>query len=104
MIKFLDSYPAYLNIVWVVIGALVIGLVVYLLRKYIPGLKGEEAPAKDEKEVAEENVKAKLGSLEEEKIDEDEEDIIEDQKAKDSSLEEEKMIEEEEKIEHIDGE
>lgn len=49
MIKFLDSYPAYLNIVWVVIGALVIGLVVYLLRKYIPGLKGEEAPAKDEK-------------------------------------------------------
>ncbi len=75
MINLLDSYPAYLNIVWVVIGALVIGLVVYLLRKYIPGLKGEEAPQKDEKEVAEENVKAKLGNLEEERIKEEEENI-----------------------------
>lgn len=75
MIKFLDSYPAYLNIVWVVIGALVIGLVVYLLRKYIPGLKGEEQPQKDDKEVAEENLKAKLGSLEDEKVEDEDEDL-----------------------------
>lgn len=73
MIKFLDSYPAYLNIVWVVIGALAIGLIVFLLRKYIPGLKGEEEPAKDDKQTAEENLKAKLGTLEENK-DSDEED------------------------------
>lgn len=74
MIKFLDSYPAYLNIVWVVIGALAIGLIVFLLRKYIPGLKGEEEPVKDDKQTAEENLKAKLGTLEEENKDSDEED------------------------------
>lgn len=54
-----------LSIVWIALGAAGIALLVFLLRKYIPGLSGDDKKQTDE-EIANENVSNKLSSLEEE--------------------------------------
>lgn len=46
-----------------IVGA--IALVVFLLRKFVPGLRGTDKKQSD-KEIAEENINNKLSSLEEE--------------------------------------
>lgn len=55
--------------------AVVIAVIVYALRRFIPGLKGEEIP-EDPEEIARENINRLVVSVENEK-DEDEDDIIE---------------------------
>lgn len=55
--------------------AVVIAVIVYALRRFIPGLKGEEIP-EDPEEIARENINRLVVSVEDEK-DEDEDDIIE---------------------------
>ena len=54
-----------LYVVWVLLGALALGLIVFLLRKFIPGLKGEDVE-EDEQKVAEDNVKRKIVEYKEE--------------------------------------
>ena len=65
------------SILWIAVGAGVIALIVFLLRKYVPGLKGEDK-VQTEEEIASENVTNKLSSIEEEekikKATEDEDD------------------------------
>ena len=60
-----------LNVVWILLGALGLGLIVFLLRKFIPGLKGEDT-IEDEKKVAEDNVKRRIVEYKEEEKDEEE--------------------------------
>lgn len=55
--------------------AVVIAVIVYALRRFIPGLKGEEIP-EDPEEIARENINRLVVSVENEK-DEDQDDIIE---------------------------
>jgi ammonia channel protein AmtB len=59
----------YISIIWIALGACVIALIVFLLRKFVPGLKGDEKEEinQDDKEIASENVQARLSSLEDEK-------------------------------------
>ena len=64
-------YNEALNIVWIILGVLAICLVVFLLRKFIPGLKGEDV-TEDEQKVAEDNVKRKTVEFKEEEKDEEE--------------------------------
>ena len=54
-----------LSMVWIALGAGAIALAVFLLRKYIPGLAGEDK-TQTEEEIANENISSKLSSLEEE--------------------------------------
>lgn len=65
----LEYNPAF-NILWILLGAIGIGLVVFLLRKFVPGLKGDDTHEDDQK-IAEENVKRKIVEFKEE--DEEEE-------------------------------
>ena len=65
-------YNEALNIVWILIGVLVICLIVFLLRKFVPGLQGEEIE-EDEKKIAEENIKRKIVEFKENENDENEE-------------------------------
>lgn len=60
-----------LNVVWILLGAIGLGLIVFLLRKFIPGLKGEDT-IEDEKKVAEDNVKRRIVEYKEEEKDEEE--------------------------------
>ena len=53
------------SMLYVALGAGVIALIVFLLRKYVPGLSGEDKKQTEE-EIAEENISNKLSSLEEE--------------------------------------
>ena len=53
------------SMIYIALGAGAIALIVFLLRKYVPGLSGEEK-VQTEEEIAEENVSNKLSSLEEE--------------------------------------
>ena len=53
------------SMLYVALGAAGIALIVFLLRKFVPGLSGEDKKQTDE-EIANENVKNKLSSLEEE--------------------------------------
>lgn len=61
-----------LYVVWILLGALALGLIVFLLRKFIPGLKGEDVE-EDEQKVAEDNVKRKIVEYKEEEQEKDEE-------------------------------
>lgn len=54
-----------LSMVWIALGAGGIALAVFLLRKYVPGLAGEDKKQTEE-EIANENISSKLSSLEEE--------------------------------------
>ena len=54
-----------LSIVWIALGAAGIAFFVFILRKYVPGLKGEDK-VQTEEEIASENVSNKLSSIEEE--------------------------------------
>lgn len=54
-----------LSMVWIALGAGAIALAVFLLRKYIPGLAGDDK-TQTEEEIANENISSKLSSLEEE--------------------------------------
>lgn len=54
-----------LSILWIALGAAGIALLVFILRKYVPGLKGEDK-VQTEEEIASENVSNKLSSIEEE--------------------------------------
>lgn len=54
-----------LSILWIALGAAGIALLVFILRKYVPGLKGEDKEQTEE-EIASENVSNKLSSIEEE--------------------------------------
>lgn len=66
-----------LSMLWIALGAAGIALVVFLLRKFVPGLKGEDK-VQTEEEIASENISNKLSSIEEEekikKANEDEDD------------------------------
>ena len=53
------------SMLYVALGAGAIALIVFLLRKYVPGLSGEDKKQTEE-EIAEENISNKLSSLEEE--------------------------------------
>ena len=53
------------SILWIAVGAGVIALIVFLLRKFVPGLQSEDKNQTEE-EIAEENISNKLSSLEEE--------------------------------------
>lgn len=53
------------SILYVALGAGAIALIVFLLRKFVPGLSGEDKKQTEE-EIAEENISNKLSSLEEE--------------------------------------
>lgn len=53
------------SMIWIALGAAGIALIVFLLRKYVPGLKGEDK-VQTEEEIASENVSNKLSSIEEE--------------------------------------
>ena len=56
------------SMLYVALGAGAIALIVFLLRKYVPGLSGEDKKQTEE-EIAEENISNKLSSLaEEEKV------------------------------------
>lgn len=68
--RLLEANPG-LNVVWILLGALGLGLIVFLLRKFIPGLKGEDT-IEDEKKVAEDNVKRRIVEYKEEEKDEEE--------------------------------
>ena len=61
-----------LYVIWILLGALALGLIVFLLRKFIPGLKGEDVE-EDEQKVAEDNVKRKIVEYKEEEQEKDEE-------------------------------
>lgn len=63
MINILADFD--LSILWIALGAGGIALLVFLLRKYVPGLSGEDKKQTEE-EIASENVTNKLSSLEEE--------------------------------------
>lgn len=63
MINFLADFD--FSMIYIALGAAGIALVVFLLRKYVPGLSGEDK-VQTEEEIAEENVSNKLSSLEEE--------------------------------------
>ena len=54
-----------LSMLWIALGAGAIALAVFLLRKYVPGLAGEDK-TQTEEEIANENISNKLSSLEEE--------------------------------------
>ena len=66
--RLLEANPG-LNVVWILLGAIGLGLIVFLLRKFIPGLKGEDT-IEDEKKVAEDNVKRRIVEYKEEEKDE----------------------------------
>ena len=68
--RLLEANPG-LNVVWFLLGAIGLGLIVFLLRKFIPGLKGEDT-IEDEKKVAEDNVKRRIVEYKEEEKDEEE--------------------------------
>ena len=68
--RLLEANPG-LNVVWILLGAIGLGLIVFLLRKFIPGLKGEDT-IEDEKKVAEDNVKRSIVEYKEEEKDEEE--------------------------------
>ncbi len=68
--RLLEANPG-LNVVWILLGAIGLGLIVFLLRKFIPGLKGEDT-IEDEKKVAEDNVKRRIVEYKEEEKDEEE--------------------------------
>ena len=53
------------SMLYVALGAGAIALIVFLLRKYVPGLSGEDKKQTEE-QIAEENISNKLSSLEEE--------------------------------------
>ena len=53
------------SMLYVALGAGAIALIVFLLRKYVPGLSGEDKKQTEE-EIAEENISNKLSTLEEE--------------------------------------
>ena len=53
------------SMLYVALGAGAIALIVFLLRKFVPGLSGEDKKQTEE-EIAEENISNKLSSLEEE--------------------------------------
>ena len=63
MINILADFD--LSILWIALGAAGIALLVFLLRKYVPGLKGEDKEQTEE-EIASENISNKLSSIEEE--------------------------------------
>ena len=60
-------YNPALNIVWILLGVLGICLIVFLLRKFIPGIKGDDQTPLDENKQAEENLKNRLVDVKEEK-------------------------------------
>ena len=66
-----------LSMLWIALGAAGIAFVVFFLRKFVPGLKGEDK-VQTEEEIASENISNKLSSIEEEekikKANEDEDD------------------------------
>lgn len=68
--RLLEANPG-LNVVWILLGAIGLGVIVFLLRKFIPGLKGEDT-IEDEKKVAEDNVKRRIVEYKEEEKDEEE--------------------------------
>ena len=75
MIKFLGDFDY--TMIYIALAFDAIALIVFLLRKFVPGLSGEDKKQTEE-EIAEENVSNKLSSLEEEEkikkaIEEDEE-------------------------------
>ena len=63
MINILADFD--LSILWIALGAAGIALLVFILRKYVPGLKGEDKEQTEE-EIASENISNKLSSIEEE--------------------------------------
>lgn len=63
MINILAEYD--LSMLWIALGAAGIALIVFLLRKFVPGLVGEDK-SQTEEEIASENVSSKLSSIEEE--------------------------------------
>lgn len=53
------------SMLYIALGAVVIALIVFLLRKFVPGLVGEDK-TQTEEEIAEDNINSKLSSIEEE--------------------------------------
>jgi hypothetical protein len=53
------------TMIWIALGFGAIALIVFLLRKFVPGLQSEDKNQTEE-EIAEENISNKLSSLEEE--------------------------------------
>lgn len=65
--------PPYAYVLLIAGGAGLIALIVFLLRKFVPGLGSNDQVA-DEKTIAEENVQSRIMTLEEENPLEEDED------------------------------
>lgn len=65
------NYNPALNSLWIVLGALGIALIVFLIRRFVPGIKGEDIK-EDEEDIAKRNVSNRVVEFKPDANEEDE--------------------------------
>ena len=66
------NYNPAFNSLWIILGALGIALIVFLIRKFVPGIKGEDIK-EDEEDIAKRNVSNRVVEFKQEEKDEEDE-------------------------------